>query len=320
MKFLIVNDPHLSDVPPRNRTETYVEDIRAKLEESFEIAKQKRVSHVIITGDVFHNKAANRVSYRLTQNVMRLFDDCDFSVIIAVGNHDISNGRLDSVERQPIGVFHNMRSGIRCVEENYIVAVCDEFEHCWSTKFDVVPGVAEVMGDGILEYMNKDWKGDYLIAHMPIAMPHETPIWPHISSREDIFQRWKCVIYGHIHEYHGFYKVGGTWFLNLGAISRGSIKESDLTRKPKVAYLELGDGEPEVEEIELTCAKPASEVFKLIELAEKAESDENVAMFLTSLKETMMDFVDVNSLIKVIENSDMESEVKSEAVGILETV
>ena len=321
MKFLIILDPHLSDTSPRSRTETYTEDILDKLKESFIIAVQKKVDHVIIPGDMYHNKAANRVSYRLTQRVMEIINLANVSVIIVPGNHDLSNGRLDSVERQPLGVFRNMKRGIKCKKGEYLRAAVGAIDDCTDyTDFSIIPGVAEVMGNNILEYMNKPWKGDYLIAHMPIAMPQETPIWPHISSREEIFQRWKGVIYGHVHDYHGFYTVGNTWFLNLGSISRGSIRESDLTRKPKVAYIELGDGEPVVEEIELTCVKPASEVFKLVELAEKAESDENVEKFLSSLKDTMLEFVDINSLVRDIQSSALESEVKGVSIEILEAV
>jgi hypothetical protein len=71
------------------------------------------------------------------------------------------------------------------------------------------------------------------------------------------------VVYGHLHENFGLYEIDGLKFANFGSISRGSVKESDLTKEPVVMVLET-DG-PEYVGFELfeLRHRPAADVFHI---------------------------------------------------------
>ncbi len=95
MKFLQINDPHVSDQPPRMRTGSYREDILAKLQAALEIGAAHDVDAVVITGDLFHRKQPHHTSHRTVQDVRAVLRECGLPVYIVPGNHDLaSDGTL----------------------------------------------------------------------------------------------------------------------------------------------------------------------------------------------------------------------------------
>jgi DNA repair exonuclease SbcCD nuclease subunit len=105
VKALIIADAHLADRPPSIRTETYADDLFAKLVFTVDVAREQRVDAVVYAGDVFHVKAPTRTSHALVQRMARLIKDYGTEVFIVPGNHDMTNDRLESLSKQPLGVL-----------------------------------------------------------------------------------------------------------------------------------------------------------------------------------------------------------------------
>lgn len=108
MRALCIGDVHLSDRPPSIRTDTYTEDILAKLKAAVALAKKESCEAVVLAGDVFHLKAPSRNSHAHVQRTGEVLTSAGLPVLIVPGNHDLSNDRLDSLKKQPLGTLAKM--------------------------------------------------------------------------------------------------------------------------------------------------------------------------------------------------------------------
>jgi hypothetical protein len=102
---MLVGDVHLSDRPPSIRTDDYTNDIFAKLLFIGEKAKDLQCDAIALLGDVFHIKAPSRTSHALVQQAVEVFKDSGLPVIVVPGNHDMSNDRIESLSKQPLGTL-----------------------------------------------------------------------------------------------------------------------------------------------------------------------------------------------------------------------
>jgi DNA repair exonuclease SbcCD nuclease subunit len=100
MKLLFVGDVHMADRSPSKRDANYRGDIFRKLEEIVEIAVKSKVDLVVFAGDIFHHKPPRDTTHRTVHQLIALMESFGVPVYICVGNHDITEGRLESLEKQ----------------------------------------------------------------------------------------------------------------------------------------------------------------------------------------------------------------------------
>ena len=264
---LLIGDIHVSDKPPISRTPTYLRDILDKLKFCVETANDLRIP-IVQGGDVFHIKAASRNSYRLVQKVHDILKKAERGVWIVPGNHDLAYDRLDSLPSQPLGAL--------CRMENVHLLIGED---------ENLPGIAGV--PYISQFDGGWWQGhlrDYwenfdidtpelLVTHAPIFPPGQAPEVYASIEPDDWAEYWigvPATFYSHIHDYHGVFMDpnGYMQFCNQGALSRGSLHESSVTRKPAVTLWDDG----EFKRIEVP-HKPAEEVFLFEQAAAKQRAD-----------------------------------------------
>lgn len=223
-RLLILGDVHLSDRAPSSRTETYCQDILDKVRWCCDYAGQERLDGILALGDVFHVKAASRTSHWLVQETAEAFHRFPGETWIVPGNHDLSQDRLDSLSSQPLG---SLALAPR-------IHLLDGYLEAWG-----IYGIPYLDSfDEFADRLARRPAGTRAIAtHASIFPPGDHPPYDHIPA-EEIAERLEpgmAVLYGHIHSPHGAYRVGGVWFSNFGAISRGSLHEETLRRIPRVA-------------------------------------------------------------------------------------
>lgn len=314
--LLIINDCHFSDRPPAWRVDTYRDDILVKLEECVTIAQQlmrhKEIVNgaasveVIITGDVFHQKAASKVSHYLVQRVYEIISKFPCKVGILAGNHDLAAGRIDSIRKQPIGTIlknpnvFDMSSG--------------------GTWYDGLPGTYGYMDDSMWRNLNAfEAKNHILFCHMPIAPPGITYPYPYVSADADVFKKWQCVFYGHQHDSDGCYTHNKTMFVNYGSIARGSLTPKTLRTVPAVAVCEVIESKVvSVIPYVLKSVRPVKDVFRVVEYQERKAHDEDVDKFIDSLSTSEVSMLTIKGLMNLVSNMDIEEDVKVKATTILE--
>jgi hypothetical protein len=315
MRALIVNDPHLSDRPPSIRTETYAEDILTKLRYTADIAEMGRVDAVVWSGDIFHIKAPTRTSHALVQQVADVIREYHRPVFIVPGNHDVQNDRLESLDRQPLGVL--FKAGAYPLVGEVSVKVRTDTFTVRQSIFGI-PWLADWKRD-LPRYMEL-WRkssATLMVAHAPIVPPGVTKPYEVIDAADwaAMMQPHKGdVAYGHMHDADGAYEVVNDileWqavFCNYGAVSRGSLHESSMTRVPTVALYST-ERIPDAELLTLDNPleatfrpivvpyRPADEVFRLADKAIADDKTDRLDEFLESIGRTTLDSVSVEGVI-----------------------
>lgn len=297
MKYVLINDIHLSDRPPASCTETYLDDLFDLLYQTSRIAAGHDAP-IILAGDVFHHKAPSRTSHA---TVMRLIDwarDALVPVYAVPGNHDLSHDRLHSLhESQPLGVV--MASGAIHLLDGWDV---DDFDLIYGVPWQMTWDKTNVQA-ALADYRNWALKPRVkeppalVIAHAPLYPPGRELPYEYFPAQTfaEAMGNIGTVHYGHVHEPHGIYQVDGVTFSNPGALSRGSLHEHNLTRTPAVAIWDSETGEITHQDLD---AKPADRVFRLQEAAEVKTTGINLSTFLDSVAQTRLDVTSTASVME----------------------
>lgn len=312
-KILLVGDIHLMDKPPRNCTEAYTEDIFDILAFTAKLEQQLGLDAVVWAGDIFHHKQPSRTSHRLVLRAIEAVKRYK-RLYIVTGNHDISNDRLDSVaEQQPLGVLFE--------------AGATELDG-WAPDLPIfgVPWQQRWNEDGAVEDAFADWHHEghdigssLAVTHASIFPPGQEPIFDHILAADvaAAMDGAGSVYYGHIHDYHGTYEVDGVTFCNPGAVSRGSLTESNVTRGVRAALWTPENGFLEID----LPARPSSEIFRLEDAGVEKSKKISDERFLEGIGSTRLEISSTAGVIAHIQGLDDEvvpAAVKAVAIEVLE--
>jgi len=122
--------------------------------------------------------------------------------------------------------------------------------------------------------------------------------------------------FGHWHKDQGIVNIGGKYFVNQGAVSRGALTHDNLDRVPQVALLEFNTSGINVKTLSLTVA-PSEDVFDL-EKKERVENEKrSIDHFLERLQEDAV-FSSTATVETNIQSLGFASEVRDLALAYLE--
>jgi len=122
--------------------------------------------------------------------------------------------------------------------------------------------------------------------------------------------------FGHWHKDQGIEEIGGKYFVNQGAVSRGALVRENLERTPQVSLLEF-DGQTIKVSISKLIVAPAADVFDLDKKALQEREHHDIDQFVTRLVTDLA--MDPNASIESsIASLDFADDVRSEAMKYLE--
>ncbi len=291
-KPLLIGDVHLADRPPSIRVEGYAEQILEKLVHAGEIALAEGCTHLVQLGDLFHVKTPSKNSHWLVQETYAALRSSGLPVVIVGGNHDVSNDRYESLGRQPLGTLAHM-PGITLLTGPHpdLPLFAIPYQHDWP---EMLPRWMKQYRAWADERKARDM--DFyplVITHAPIFPAGEEVIYDYIDAADwaELQVNGDCA-YGHIHDPHGVHSVPGfgVQFANFGAISRGSLHERTLARKPTVSVWTGATHDPgpyHFYPVELPHL-PVERVFRLAEHEDVQERQARVGEFLDSIQATTL--------------------------------
>lgn len=304
MKALIIGDIHLSDRPPSIRMDSYADEILEKLALAVQVAVDQGVDLIISAGDVFHIKSPSRTSHALVQRTAEALTRPGLPVRIVPGNHDMQHDRVDSLVKQPLGTLAKM-TGIELLLGPDTEFPIFGLPYLWDWKADLPTWMRMWHEYPLLHRHNR-----LMVTHAPIFPPGESAIYEYISATDWAEQQeMGYCYYGHIHDLHGQYTVhtssgGMVEFCNQGALSRGSLHEATLKRKPAVTLYD--DSAVNVfTRIEIP-HKPAEEVFKLAEKLVEDTSAQRLDDFLQSVSQTTLSGLTLEEVIAHAEKMNLK--------------
>jgi hypothetical protein len=319
LKVLLVGDVHLADRPPSIRTEAYSDHILKKLDFLIGVIRDRKPDAVVFAGDVFHVKAPSRTSHALMSDLIFILQQYECPVFVVPGNHDMRHDRLDRLRDQPLGVL---------IQSDMVMQLSRTDWVCGLPLFGV-PWLQDWQKE-LPQYMD-DWQrssAQLLVTHAPIVKPGEDRPFEVIDATAwaSLMSRGGDVYYGHMHDPDGAYEAAPDGanmpfiFCNQGAISRGSLHESTLARKPAVTIYDSElDGVARFERVEVP-HRPAAEVFRLTEKNVEDEKTERLDEFLTSIGSTSLEAVSIEKVKADLATRDLPKAVVAEILTCIEEV
>jgi DNA repair exonuclease SbcCD nuclease subunit len=319
-KLLLINDVHLADRAPSLRTDDYAEDVLTKLQLAVEIGKMRGCEAVIQAGDIFHIKRPDRTSHKLVQRTADVLTSAGLPVYIVPGNHDLSHDRLETIPSQPIGTLAKAEGIELLIGPHPTLPV---YGLPYQANWERLPDLLKDYGQWADERHLKDMSWiPLLVTHAPIFPPGQEPPYDFIAAEDwaNLMLVGDC-LYGHIHDSHGVYrtKVPTVTFCNMGALSRGSLHEATLRRKPTIA---VWDSEVVGERFTLVEVphRPAEEVFRLDIKEAQEERQSRVSEFLEEVGQVTLDNLTVEEVVAHAERLNLDQLVLQELRSVIEEV
>lgn len=298
VSILQINDSHLAENPPGSRTVGYCSDIFCKLEWCARLAVEHGVDAVVHTGDWFHSKYAHKTPYWLINKIIKLVKGNGRPWLTIPGNHDYPPGYGD-LTRQPYWTL--VESGA-VIDVSYTPYRFDDgtvVAGVGYTDEQFVPKIHQLwnMFDGAMPSV--------LVLHQLIEPGEESRPYEFIRPTE-LEGLARVILYGHVHEDHGAYRIGKTRFCNPGALSRGSLSEMDLRRSPKVALIDVG---PHINmQLFEVPHRPVEECYLLDKVERRKLINTDVDSFVSAVEQTQfsaLSFGGVQNILREIKDEDV---------------
>jgi predicted phosphodiesterase len=283
MKFITINDLHLAGRAPVSRIDDYNDELFELLDQVALLAKKIEAKAVLIAGDIFHQKS--RIPIAVLVRLLRWCDDLhleNIQVCAVAGNHDLIHDRIESLPTQPLGLVFATRAMENVAE--YPV---------WLSDDGVPVGIYGLPYPAATEWSAWEGLGRAVIPNgdtVRIVLAHcfasptggsyfGEPVIPYVRLATEM--PFQFFVFGHDHSDGGAVRIGDKWFINLGAISRGSLAQDDIDREIKCAIIDTAAGS--VQQVRLQY-RPASEIFDLDLKARRDRENVEIQAFVAQLK------------------------------------
>lgn len=307
-RLLQINDVHLSDRPPASRNDGYTDQILTKLEWAVQFGIGAGVDAIAFTGDLFHLPAPSKVSHGLvlrTIKVLRQAVDSHVDLLYVPGNHDLSYGSTESLDRQPLAVVAEACEMLNLDRERW-----------------VSPDGAVVVGAAWDYSENPDrvsrWASevpDVLVIHSAVAAatnPYYKTVHP--TEYSGRLPTLRVILHGHLHAPEPVQQFGKLKVSNCGSLSRASITETHGNRKVFVGLIELDRDtlDVSVEHISVEAALPAFQVLREI-APEVTHQSDAIRKLVESMSIGPATKTSREALLDLIDTSGVELEVRERA-------
>lgn len=311
IRFITFTDVHISDHNPQSRLGNYKKDILEKLKQIGTLGNALKVDFYLCGGDLYEHKAPTRNSHELNVDLIKIFKEFGKPIYMTEGNHDIRNDSYENFSNQPLNVLYESRALTQLrnetVTKGSLKVALRAFE------FEETPDL-EAYGKP-----NKDVDCSVCILHI-YSKPEGGMLFKQkMFSYKDISVLGDDIfLMGHYHKDQGIVTVNyngyDQHFINVGAISRGSHSDDNVSRAPKIGFVEIkkdSDGKVHIKTKQVRLSvQPASDIFDIEKKEIEQKRVRDAEEFVEELQKTVS--VDNDSgagLNDVINHLDLESEV-----------
>lgn len=287
IRILVINDVHLAASPPLGCRDIYTDDVKNMLLEARDIARKNDCAYTVFTGDFWHSK--RNVPHGLVRWAIDLLQDWPGRKLTIVGNHDLSFSGQASIPTQPIGVL--FQAGVLEWLKEDLVTVDDACEKDlsevriqWSPAnyFDQIDH--NPWNYGLERAEGVDWA--IKVAHGTITVPGK-PYPFHIVPMDTIpTEGMDICLFGHPHWDVGIHTINGCTFASLGSIGRTQHTDDNEQRVMRLLQVQLSKTEVYFDEILLTSAAPAAELF-LTKTGADVQVSKSMRRFVSSIEEAI---------------------------------
>jgi len=315
--FITANDIHISDNNPRSRIDDFKATMLNKLSQMSMACNKLNADGAIIAGDIFNIKSPTKNSHRQNRELVKVFNSFKCPIFMIEGNHDLTGGRLDSLEEQPLGVLFEDKTLIQLrheiIEKNGIkvslvgIPYNDNIE---LTELDI-PEKKDYVTQICAMHLYASLKGGYLFEDRIYGYDELAELSP------DIF------VLGHYHLDQGVYKESDKYFINIGSLSRGTIADEDINHHPQIGFIKINvkDNIPtySIRSIRLNI-KPVEEVFNLEKKREIEKEKKEIEAFVDKLasETSAEDIKSSDTIDNLIDKMNITKEIKDRVLNLIQ--
>ncbi len=311
MKLMYFTDPHFASQGPISRKDDYMATVFNKLTEIRELMKKERCTALLVSGDWFHLKAANKTTYALVNSLVDYFKSLNTYIVGIYGDHDVPDRLESSVDNQPLGALVR-GADIKLLSKGQVFDLGNGVFITGAPKTldyesDISNYVPESAGSSVHIHMVH---GD-LYPNRPVYDPW-TPYSALSESPAHITLR------GHIHRNDGVVQVGKTKIVGIGSLTRGTFNTDSINRRPSVAVITTETKDVKV--IELKSAPKSEDIFDF-EKREKEDKAEDAILALGQLIRSESQGIELNgpeSIRHAVRTASIDEKVKSTALDLLD--
>lgn len=211
----IIGDTHLKCTSPISRCDNYPITILNKLEYLSRIAKVYNCNTFILLGDVFDSPVTSLPYLAAVINTFKKITDNGITVYTIVGNHDLKNNRLDSLETTALGILIStgyLKLAPRSITIDNTIFECfhypEELEQCSSND----------------QY-------SVCIAHRYYKFSLS---WDSLQEEDVKRLNYDAMVLGHLHAPCDTETIGKTVLYRPGSLSRSTSEPYNKLRIPRV--------------------------------------------------------------------------------------
>lgn len=297
LAFIYRTDCHNADKGPSSWKGDYSAEIDSNLRQIGVFAKEHEANAVLDGGDFIHVKSSIKTSHGLIVRTANIHGDYPCPTFCIEGNHDMQYNNLESIETQPLGALYATRVFQRLREQVF------EDGPLRARVVGVPYSPARQLAD--LRAIQKKPGDTFLIAIVHALAAKNPPPEVEDFFGEPVFKYEDLItkdgpdvwMFGHWHRDQGIEVIKGKQFVNLGAVSRGSLIRENLERTPKVAFIECTESKITAHPLGLEVL-PASEVFDLERKEQQEAERQDINQFVSDLVST----AEVDTSLSIPEN------------------
>jgi DNA repair exonuclease SbcCD nuclease subunit len=325
VKALLVNDLHIASAGPKTRLDDFHATMGRKLAFVEGTAKAHGVDVICIAGDLFHatTLAYQSGTYAPSASAVELFRRWAerWPVLVIPGNHDLPHDRMDLIPHSAFGALY---------ATGFITGV-------WGMPY-VLPGGGWVGGmrypvteEEVLRWVKMAARtsgpGILMVhAYASASGPGNIfgdRVWGYLELAQAI-PEVKVWHFGHDHSDHGVVELGGTVFVQVGALLRGTRADDQMHRQPKLVVVRTENEQPLLslparvtwEEISVPIEPPEA-VFDVVRQKQTATVSDQIETYVKELAE-LSTATSESPEVTVAAMADVSPEVRQRVAGYIE--
>lgn len=309
-KFILTNDLHISRKNPSSRLDDFHAAMFSKLGQILNLALAVKANAILIAGDIFNEKTGVPFSliFELWMWCLKV-QRAGIRIISIPGNHDLRFDRYDSLPNQPLGLLY---IGGAMEDVSFRILDVDGIQICG------IPYPAAKHLDLYQKLPIPSSNLSILLSHC-FATPEGGDYFGEpILSYQDLRKLpFNLFHFGHDHQDNGVHTIDSKHFVNIGALSRGSLSNENISRDVKCCLVETVEENFKITQVKLNYA-PAADVFDLVLRERISRERTEIEQFVTDVADDLSEATTVNYRDK-LDAMELTSEVRKRVYTYIET-
>lgn len=344
-------DVHLSDTAPSSRKDDWASAVLGKLDQVGQVAAKVKAVAVLDGGDFFHVKSPSRNTHDLVRRTADLHGRYPCPVYANVGNHDCVYGDIEYLDQQPLGVLFSTGVFKRCYghHEVYFGPADYSTEAVRAYPRDAETGewangdpfvvaelrphknipVVRVVGIpyhgtryDMLRFNIEKGREDFLVvmAHVLASPSGGTMFEGEDIVKYDDLSATDADVYffGHWHQDQGVVDLGAKKIVNVGSLTRGSLTQDEVQRRPACVVADFEVGKPvRIRVVRLRVAS-AADVFDVEGRAREVSRVTTMDTFVQAVKARLAPDPGLDVEQQLLASPDVPDKVRDRVLDYLE--